>query len=62
MSDVLSPDSSLMNIWKFSEDGDEDVDEEEAFEMEREVRMLGGRLRDYEGMGRWHKILVLMLV
>lgn len=50
-----------MNIWKFSEGGDEDVDDEEAFEVEREVRMLGERVGDYGKMGRWHKILVLML-
>lgn len=40
-SDVLSPDSSLTKIWKFSEDGVEDVDVEEAFDDDREVRMLG---------------------
>ena len=43
---VLSPDSSLTKIWKFSEDGDEDVDVEEAFDDERDVRMLGDSVRD----------------
>ena len=47
MGGVLSPDKSLTKIWKLSEDGDggededEDEDVEEAFEEEREVRMLG---------------------
>ena len=63
LSDVLSPDSSLMNIWKFSEEGDEDVDDdEEAFEMEREVRIVGERFGNYGKMSRWYEILVLMLV
>ena len=47
MSDVLSPDSSLTKIWKLSEDGDEDVDVEEAFDEEREIRMLGDSVEDY---------------
>lgn len=47
MSDVLSPDSSLTNIWKLSEDGDEDVEVEEAVDEEREVRMLGDTVGDY---------------
>ena len=41
LSDVLSPDSSLTNIWKLSEDGDDDVEVEEAVDEEREERMLG---------------------
>ena len=41
MRDVLSPDSSLMKIWKLSEDGVEEVDVEEALDEERDVRMLG---------------------
>lgn len=47
LSDVLSPESSLTKIWKFSEDGDEDVDVEEALDEEREVRMLSGSVGDY---------------
>ncbi len=43
---VLSPDSSLTKIWKFSGDGDEDVDVEEAFDDERDVRMLGDSVGD----------------
>ena len=39
--DVLSPDSSLTKIWKLSEDGDEDVEVEEALDDERDERMLG---------------------
>lgn len=46
LSDVLSPDSSLTKIWKFS-DGDEDVDVEEAFDDEREIRMFGESVGDY---------------
>ena len=46
--DILSPDKSLTKMWKLSENGDEDEDEDvEAFDDEREVRMLvdrGGRL------------------
>lgn len=45
LGDVLSPDSSLTKIWKLSIAGDEDVDVEEAFEEEREVRMLGDKGR-----------------
>lgn len=45
LGDVLSPDSSLTKIWKLSIAGDEDVDVEEAFEYEREVRMLGDKGR-----------------
>ena len=41
LRDVLSPDSSLTNIWKLSEDGVDDVEVEEAIDEEREVRMLG---------------------
>ena len=41
LDDVLSPDNNLTKIWKFSIDEDEDVDVEEAFDEEREVRMLG---------------------
>ena len=48
--DVLSPDSSLTKIWKLSEDGDEDVDVEEALDDEREVRMLGDAVEGYEWM------------
>ena len=45
---VLSPDRSLTKSWKFSVDGDEDVEDvevEEAFDEEREARMVGGRSR-----------------
>ena len=45
---VLSPDSSLTKMWKLSEAGDEDVDVEEAFDDEREVRMLGDKVGDCE--------------
>ena len=45
LSDVLSPDSSLTKIWKFS-DGDEDADVEEAFDEERETRMMGNSVED----------------
>lgn len=31
----------MTKIWKLSEDGVEDVDVEEAFDDERDVRMLG---------------------
>lgn len=41
MGDGLSPDKSLTKMLKLSEDGDEEVDVEEAFDDEREVRMLG---------------------
>lgn len=45
LGDILSPESSLTKIWKLSGDGDEDVDEdvdvEEAFDDERDGRMLG---------------------
>ena len=51
LGDVLSPDSSLTNIWKLSGDGDEDEDEdedvEEAVDEEREVRMLGDTVGEY---------------
>ena len=52
-SDVLSPDSSLTNIWKLSVDGDEDEDEdvEEAVDEEREVRMLGDTVGEYRQDG-----------
>ena len=53
-SDVLSPDSSLTNIWKLSEDGDEDVELEEAVDEERDVRMLGDAVGGY-GLSMWHK-------
>ena len=45
---VLSPDNSLTKIWKLSVEGDEDVEDvedvevEEAFDEEREGRMVGG--------------------
>ena len=44
--DILSPDSSLTKIWKLSEDGDEDVEVEEALDDERDVRMLGDPVRE----------------
>ena len=46
LCDVLSPDSSLTKIWKFS-DGEEDVDVEEAFDDEREVRIFSDSVGDY---------------
>lgn len=46
VSGMVSPDSSLTKIWKFS-DGDEDVDVEEAFDDEREIRMFGESVGDY---------------
>ena len=36
-----------MKIWKLSEDGVEDVEVEEAFDDEREVRILGNSMGDY---------------
>ena len=50
MRDVLSPDSSLTKIWKLSVDGDEDVEVEEAVEEEREVRMMGDTIGEYDEM------------
>ena len=41
VGDGLSPDKSLTKMWKLSEDVDEEVDVEEAFDDEREARMLG---------------------
>lgn len=52
LSDVLSPDRSLTKIWKSSEDGDEDVDVEETFDDERELRMLDESVEDY-GIDRY---------
>ena len=45
---LLSPDRSLTKIWKLSVEGVEDVEDvevEEAFDEEREVRMVGGGSR-----------------
>lgn len=66
MGDVLSPDSSLTKIWKLSEGGDEDEDEdedvEEALEVDREVRMMGEWIGNYERMDRWYEIIVSMIL
>lgn len=67
MGGVLSPDSSLTKIWKLSGGGDADVDVdvEEAFEDEREVRMLGDwvwSLVEWIDRFMLHKVVVSMMV
>lgn len=62
---MVSPDSSLTKIWKLSGGGDADVDVEEAFEDEREVRMLGDSVWSLvEWIDRFmlHKVVVSMMV
>lgn len=58
---VLSPESSLMNIWKFSE-GVEDVEDVEALDEERERTILAVAVGVCALIGKSYQICSLVMV